>query len=264
MLRVFTLYSGSGGNCTAVEIDGRVVLVDAGCGVKKTQQCLMQAGLSLGAVDGIFITHEHSDHVAGLQTICKHFRIPVISNQPTLDAYYNENPLFDTSLFCVMPTGARAARDSFEVTSFASPHDSAECVGYRIKTKYGDVGVLTDAGTGTDEIKRALKGCRILVFESNHDINMLQTGPYPAYLKRRIAGPDGHLSNNQSAEMLADFVNAGAENVILAHLSKENNTPRIALSTADAFLSAKGAKTGKDVFVYAAPPSELSQIIVYN
>jgi phosphoribosyl 1,2-cyclic phosphodiesterase len=264
MLRVFTLYSGSSGNCTVIDVDGRVILIDAGCGVKKTQKALCTAGLSLDAAEGIFVTHEHSDHVAGLQTICKHFRIPVISNQATLDAFYRDNSTFDTSLFCVMPTGATAARDDFEVTSFRSPHDSAECVGYRITTKYGDVGVLTDAGEGTPEIKAALKGCKTLVFESNHDRNMLQTGPYPYYLKRRISGPNGHLSNDQSAEMLSDFADFGAKKIILAHLSKENNTPHVALSTAETFITAKGAVIGGDVDVYVAPPDDLSQIITFD
>ena len=262
MLRVFTLYSGSSGNCTVIDTDGRAILVDAGFGVKKTQKALEAAGLSFNDVEGIFVTHEHTDHVAGLMTICRHYRIPVISNQATLDAYYRENREFDTSLFCPMPVGAVAARDCFEVTSFHSPHDSAECVGYRIKTKYGDVGVLTDAGEGTKEIRLSLSGCKILVFESNHDKNMLQTGPYPYYLKRRISGPNGHLSNDQSAEMVAEFLETGLENVILAHLSRENNTPRTAMATTEAFISAKGAKIGKDLSVSVAPPDELSNIII--
>ena len=260
MLRVFTLYSGSSGNCTVIDIDGRAILVDAGCGVKKTQKALIDAGLSLDAVEGIFITHEHSDHVSGLQTICKHYRIPVISNKATLDAFFRENRNFDTSLFCEMPTGAVAARDIFEVTSFHSPHDSVECVGYRIKTKYGDVGVLTVAGEGTKEIKKALSGCKILVFESNHDKNMLQTGPYPYYLKMRISGPNGHLSNDQSAELLAGFIDFGTESVILAHLSKENNTPHAALATAENILTSTGAKVGSDISLYVAPPDGLSHI----
>ncbi len=264
MLRVFTLFSGSSANCTVIDVDGRVILVDAGNGVKKTQKALEEVGLSLNTVEAIFVTHEHSDHVSGLPTICRHFRIPVISNEATLNAFLRDNPGFDDSLFCVMPTGACARKDCFEVTSFRSPHDSAECVGYRIRTKYGDVGVLTDAGEQTQEIRTSLRGCKTLVLESNHDTNMLMTGPYPYYLKRRISGPQGHLSNDQSAEMLTELVSCGAENILLAHLSKENNTPDTALHTTGSFLSARGVKVGSDVLVKVAPPSEISHIFTFD
>ena len=264
MLRVFTLFSGSSANCTVIDIDGRVILVDAGNGVKKTEKALNEVGLSLNDVEAIFVTHEHSDHVSGLPTICRHFRIPVISNEATLNAFHRDNPDFDDSLFCSMPTGACARKDCFEVTSFHSPHDSAECVGYRIKTQYGDVGVLTDAGEQTQEIKNSLRGCKTLVFESNHDKNMLLTGPYPYYLKKRISGPKGHLSNEQSAEMLTDFVSEGTENILLAHLSRENNTPETALSTSGSFFSVRGIKVGSDVRVEVAPPYETSYIFKYE
>lgn len=264
MLRVFTLFSGSSANCTVIDIDGRVILIDAGNGVKKTQKALEETGLSLNCVEAIFVTHEHSDHVAGLPTICRHYRIPVISNEATLNAFLRDNPGFDESLFCSMPTGSCARKDCFEVTSFHSSHDSAECVGYRIKTRYGDVGVLTDAGEQTAEMKKSLRGCRTLVLESNHDKNMLMTGPYPYYLKKRISGPYGHLSNDQSAEMLTEFVSCGTENVLLAHLSRENNTPETALSTSGSFLSARGIRIGSDVLVEVAPPYETSHIYKYE
>lgn len=264
MLRVFTLYSGSSANCTAIDIDGRVILVDAGGGVRKTQKALESVGLSLSAVEAVFVTHEHSDHIAGLSTICKHFRIPIISNEATLNGILNERSDIDDSLFCNMPSGACARRDCFEVTSFRSPHDSAECVGYRIATKYGDVAVCTDAGEVTPEMRNEICGCKTVVLESNHDKNMLFTGPYPYYLKQRISGPNGHLSNEQSAEFVSLLVARGAENILLAHLSKENNTPDTAMSTMTSFLSVHGITVGKDVNINVAPPSELSHIYTYN
>ncbi len=264
MLRVFTLYSGSSANCTVIDIDGRVILVDAGGGVRKTQKALESVGLSLSAVEAVFVTHEHSDHVAGLSTICKYFRIPIISNEATLDAISRENGDIDQSLFCPMPSGACARRDCFEVTSFHSSHDSAECVGYRIKTAHGDVGVCTDAGEVTPEIRASLCGCKTVVLESNHDKNMLFTGPYPYRLKQRISGPFGHLSNEQCAELLSTLVSRGAENVLLAHLSKDNNTPETALSTVGSFLSVHNIKVGSDVNIFVAPRSEISHIYTYN
>ncbi len=264
MLRVFTLFSGSSANCNVIDIDGRVILVDAGGGVRKTQKALESVGLSLSAVEAVFITHEHSDHIGGLSTICKHFRIPIISNEATLAAVKRDVAGLDESMFCIMPSGACAKRDCFQVTSFRAPHDSAECVGYKIVTDYGNIGIVTDAGEVTAEIKTSLTGCKTVILESNHDKNMLFTGPYPYPLKQRIAGPFGHLSNEQSAELLTLLAHSGTENVLLAHLSKENNSPEVALNTAASFLSVHGIKIGSDINVFAAPPAEVSHIYSFT
>ena len=262
MLKVCTLFSGSSANSTLIQVDGRAILIDAGGGVLKTGKALQQAGTDFSKLDAIFITHEHSDHVSGLATILKRHRIPVIGNTATLKKMLFEHPELDDSLFCEMPTGSTAVKDGFEVTSFAAPHDSVECVGYKIKTKYGCVGVTTDAGQPTSEIFTKLSGCGILVLEANHDRKMLLEGPYPYMLKQRIAGPSGHLSNEQSGELLSKLVESGAKKVLLAHLSKENNTPDIALSTVGMCLSESGITVQKDVLVSVAPRDCVSDIYI--
>ena len=262
MLQVCTLFSGSSANSTLIQLDGRSVLIDAGGGILKTGKALKQAGTDYSQLDAVFITHEHSDHVCGLATILKKHRIPVIANPATLRKISTENPELDDSLFCEMPTGSMASKGGFEITSFAAPHDSVECVGYRIATKYGNVGVTTDAGCETPEIFAKLSGCEILVLEANHDRNMLLNGPYPYMLKQRIIGPNGHLSNEQSGKLLAKLVETGAKKVLLAHLSKENNTPQAALSTVGECLSARGITIQNDVLVQVAPRDCISTIYI--
>lgn len=259
-IKVCTLASGSSANCTYVEVDGRGLLVDAGAGIRKTEGLLNSVGSSLSKIQGIFLTHEHTDHVAGLKTITKKYRIPILANRNTLDELSAICPDLDTDLFCVLPTGGTAKRDFFTVSSFRGMHDSAECVGYVIDGGVGKVGVATDLGQVTEEIRSALSGCKALVFEANHDEDMLRNGPYPFPLKQRIFGPHGHLSNQQSGSALADLVRGGAERVFLAHLSKENNTESLCLCTVENILRREGISVGRDVTVSVAPRSEASEV----
>lgn len=259
-IRVCTLVSGSSANSTYVEVDGCGILIDAGAGIRRTEALLQSVGSSLSAVKGIFITHEHSDHVSGLKTILKKHRIPILANQRTLEEIARTCPEIDPSLFCTLPTGATARRGAFSVTSFSCPHDSAECVGYVIETRLGSIGVSTDLGELSQEILHALSGCKALVFESNHDADMLRNGAYPYHLKQRIAGPNGHLSNQQSAEALVELVRSGVTRVFLAHLSKENNTESLCLCTVENVLRRAGIDPKTDVCVSVAPRSECSEV----
>jgi len=262
MLRVCTLYSGSSANSTLIDADGHCVLIDAGGGVKKTQKALEALGISYNNIEAIFITHEHSDHISGLSTICKKQQIPIIANDATLRMALRIIPVLEDAPICEMPTGGTAKKDFFEVTSFAAPHDSVECVGYKITTKYGSVGVMTDAGEETPVSEKALRGCKIVVLEANHDKNMLMTGSYPYNLKVRIAGNHGHLSNDQSGELAQYLVSTGTEKLMLAHLSAENNTPSLALETVNNVLSMHGITDGRDVQVKVAPRYDISDVYI--
>ncbi len=259
-LKVCTLVSGSSANSTYVEADGCGLLIDAGTGIRRTEVLLNSVGSSLSKVKGIFITHEHTDHIAGLKTITKKYRIPILANEDTLNEIARILPEVDSDLFCVLPTGGCAQNGSFSVTSFPCLHDSVSCSGYTVETGKGKVGISTDLGQMTDQVSSALAGCKALVFEANHDVDMLRSGPYPYPLKQRISGPNGHLSNQQSGEALADLVKAGAERVYLAHLSKENNTESLCLCTVQNILRRQGIDTEKDVFVSVAPRSERSEV----
>lgn len=259
-LKVCTLVSGSSANCTYVEVDGCGLLIDAGTGVRRTETLLNSVGSSLSKVKGIFLTHEHSDHISGLKSITKKYRIPILANQRTLDEIADVLPEVDPDLFCVLPTGGNAKSGFFSVTSFPCMHDSAECTGYVIDTGICRVGVSTDLGQITDSVRNALNGCKVLVFEANHDIDMLRNGPYPYSLKQRISGPNGHLSNQQCGEGLTQFVQNGAEQIYLAHLSKENNTESLCRCTVENILRRSGIEAERDVRVRVAPRSERSEV----
>ncbi|MBO5213406.1 MAG: MBL fold metallo-hydrolase [Clostridia bacterium] len=259
-LKVCTLVSGSSANCTYVEVDGCGLLIDAGAGIRRTEALLNSVDSSLSKVKGIFITHEHSDHISGLKTITKKYRIPILANRSTLDEISFLLPEVDSDLFCVLPTGGNAKSGAFSVTSFPCMHDSVECAGYVIDTGLCKVGISTDLGQITDDVTNALNGCKVLVFEANHDIDMLRNGPYPYSLKQRISGPNGHLSNQQAGEALTEFVQKGTEQVFLAHLSKDNNTESLCRCTVENALRRSGIEAEKDVRVRVAPRSDRSEV----
>ncbi len=259
-LKLCTLVSGSSANCTYVESEGCGLLIDAGAGIRRTEALLQSVDSSLSKVRGIFITHEHSDHISGLKTILKKHRIPILANEKTLYEISLAYPEIAPDLFCTLPTGGDAKNDFFSVSSFPCMHDSAECAGYVIDTPHGKVGIATDLGQVTDEVRTALSGCKALVFEANHDADMLRNGPYPFPLKQRIAGPCGHLSNQQSGDALTELVREGAERVFLAHLSRENNTESLCLCTVENILRRNGIACGKDVSVSVAPRNERSEV----
>lgn len=266
-VKVCTLFSGSSANSTYVEINGRGILIDAGGGVKKTEAALNMIGSSLSKVEAVFVTHEHSDHISGLKTILRHYTIPVISNSRTLDAIERAIPDINSNLFRSMPTGARAVKGDFEIISAATSHDSAESVCYIIKTEKGNIGIITDLGEYNENILAAAGCCKALILESNHDPDMLWNGRYTPALKRRVCGSRGHLSNLQAGELLSSVCGKGIENVILAHLSAENNTPPLALETVSATVTKAGAHVGSkcgegDVYITVAPRNDPSQIII--
>lgn len=259
-IKFCTLVSGSSANSSYLEIDGWGVLIDAGTGIRKIEQLLSGVGASLSRVQGIFLTHEHSDHVSGLGSITRKYPIPIIGNPATLSAVARQYPDLNTDLFRPMPTGGTARRDAFEVTSFPCMHDSAECTGYRVDTASGSFGVCTDLGIASDEVLAALRGCRAVIFEANHDAEMLRNGPYSYPLKQRIAGPLGHLSNLQSGQALCRLVEEGTEQIFLAHLSKENNTPEVCIHTVRETLLGQGIREGNDCQATVAPRGEASAV----
>ncbi|MBQ2882045.1 MAG: MBL fold metallo-hydrolase [Clostridia bacterium] len=265
MVRVCTLYSGSSANCTFIENDGRAILIDAGAGVKKTGQALSSIGSSYDNIEAIFITHEHSDHIAGLKTILKyHEHIPVIGNENTLTAIRNSYPEINCKNFHAMSTGSRANNGIMQVTSFRTLHDSAECVGYIINTGNKKIGVMTDVGEETSQTLEVLSECDTLVVESNHDVDKLWNGAYPYMLKQRIGGKYGHFSNEQCGSLMERAVRSSVKNIILAHLSRENNTPELAFDTVAKHLSDMGAIIGGDIDLSVAPRNEVSKIIIHE
>ena len=222
-MEFFTLASGSSGNAALAREQDTALLIDAGISAKRIAQSLAEIGLSLDALDGILITHEHVDHIQGLRTLCKKCAVPIYASRGTAQSLG-----FAGSALRIFDAGERFTLGAFDVTTFPSSHDTADPVGYRLDCADGSLGFLTDTGFVTSDAYDALLGVDTLLLEANHDTEMLRNGRYPYPLKKRISGKYGHLSNAQAAEFAVDSVRHGTRDILLAHLSAENNTPAAA------------------------------------
>lgn len=233
-LALWTLCSGSSGNAVYLRAGSSAVLIDVGCSARAACEAMQKIGAD-APLCGIFITHEHIDHIRGL---------PVLSRRCTTPIHATEGsaPFLGcgSARVTVHPPCFRVTAGEIEVTSFPTPHDSHMSVGYLLRTEDCTVGVATDIGHMTDEIMEQLADCDALIFESNHDIAMLERGSYPYPLKQRILSERGHLSNDACAASLAVLTRERVRHVMLAHLSEENNTPELAWRTSDAALEACG------------------------
>lgn len=231
--RAFTLYSGSGGNSFFFSAGGVRILIDAGRSARFLSGALCRVGERLEETDAIFITHAHTDHVSALPIAAKSVGEVHITAAAAFEfARGGELP----GNFIVHKTGFVWEKNGVMVRSFSTSHDAAGSVCYRIDYEDGgriaSVGFATDTGYVTEGVMACLNGCSAAVIESNHDENMLRCGPYPYFLKKRIASELGHLSNTDCGRLLACLADNGMRNVMLAHLSRENNTPEIALKCA--------------------------------
>ena len=226
---LYSLFSGSGGNCFLVGDGETKFLVDVGVSARRVETALGEIGYSLDDISAIFITHEHADHVKGLETLEKRRKIPVHMTLKTARAFIFDvgSPIFP-SLFA-HEGDFSVTIGGFTVSSFPVPHDAACPVGYVFEKDGVRVGIATDTGRVTDEMIKNLVGCRAAVIEANHDERSLMLGPYPPYLKARIASDDGHLSNRDAASLAKLLSDGGLLSLMLAHLSKENNSPSLAL-----------------------------------
>ena len=233
-MRVSVLASGSKGNAIFVEMDGTRVLIDAGVGVRRVARELGALSVSMESLDAIFITHEHSDHVKGLETILKRTGAPVYTRPGTLRAMTADN-LPEDRFFAIHDS---VEIGSLRVSAFDIPHDAADPVGYEI-TGSRKCTVATDLGFVTDGVRTAMEGADVLVFEANHDLAMLRKGPYPWPLKQRILGNRGHLANNEAGRAIARL-RSRPQKIILAHLSETNNRPDVAEETVSHVLAESG------------------------
>ena len=229
-IRVRVLASGSSGNSILVQVDSRAILIDAGLPARLLSQHLAQHGVTSENLDAIFVTHEHSDHIVGVPGIAKAFKALVVSNSATFaGAKFSAKTMSHH-----LETGTTTDIGPLEVTSFAIPHDAADPVGYSITCDGWTMCVCTDAGFDSPELDRYIAGADLAIVEANHDVDTLQRSTaYPAYLKQRILGKTGHLSNEQSANLVSRaFMQSPKQRrwLWLAHLSKENNSPSLALN----------------------------------
>ena len=237
-----TLASGSSGNATYVGFDGRHFLVDAGLSGKRIVSALERIGVD--RLDGIFVTHEHTDHISGVGVLARRFRLEVFATPLTwryLLRHDRIGRIYENQMKVVRPGCAIHIGDT-KVLAFSVPHDASEAVGYSFSSEDEKIVIATDLGQQTETVINEMKGAKLIMLESNHDPEMLKNGRYPADLKRRVAGNMGHLSNAAAGMMLAEVVVPNYTYVYLAHLSEENNTPMLAYDTVDRILDTSGVK----------------------
>ena len=229
-MRLCSIASGSSGNCIYVGSDTTHLLVDVGISGKRTEAGLKELDLSMRDIDGIFITHEHADHIAGLGVLGRKYGIPIYATKGTINAIKNSNAVGEIpdELFCPISADEKIVIKDLVCNPMRISHDAAEPVAYRIQHGKKRVGIITDLGNYNDYTVESLKGMDALLLEANHDVNMLQVGPYPYYLKQRILGDRGHLSNERAGQLLCSLLHDKLQSVMLGHLSKENNLPELA------------------------------------
>ncbi len=262
MAKFFTIASGSSGNASYIGASGEGLLVDFGISCRGITNALKEKEIDLSTVKGILITHEHIDHVKGLSVFLSHHEIPVHASAPVLKYLVNNNLVpFNAVLKEIDEQGELIG--NMLVKPFHTSHDSVGSLGYSICTPDEHrITVCTDTGYITDDAREHLLKSEAVLIESNYDEGMLKFGRYPYSLKRRIMGSEGHLSNKDCAEFLPELVKNGTIHIVLGHLSKENNTPEVALQTSIAELTIKGFTQNRDYMLFVAPRSTPSDNIL--
>ena len=239
MTILHTLASGSSGNALVASHGAGHLLVDAGISCRRITLSLQSCELTPGDLSAILITHTHTDHISGLQTLLKRTDCPVLASERACrELEYRLAGIGDR--LEPLPFCRPLEVAGFSVTAIPTAHDAPGSCGFRLDTEDGGVGILTDTGYVTGEAAEILPGVDLAVLECNHDVETLRSGPYPYYLKQRILGMNGHLCNEDAARFAVTLARAGASELILAHLSRENNTPAMALRAVETALCAAG------------------------
>ncbi|UCH88379.1 MAG: MBL fold metallo-hydrolase [Thermoplasmata archaeon] len=237
-LNICVLNSGSSGNSTVIYTGKTSIMLDAGLSGKETVKRLNEIGLSPNQFSGILVSHGHRDHTSGVGVLARRFKIPVFLNKKThieISPYVGEIPILKS-----VRSGSSFDIGDIQIETFSVSHDSSDPMGFIFKSNHSRIAHITDLGNVTPAILKKIRDMDLIVIESNHDIDMLINGSYPEYLKRRILGPKGHLSNIAAANALVEAIGSITKAVILAHLSEDNNHPDLVHSTVHEILEEEG------------------------
>ncbi len=228
-ITIATLYSGSSGNSVLVRADENCILIDAGRSAKALLTALAELDISPDSIGGIFVTHEHIDHISALEVLSKKHHIPIHITEDSASAIVGKDAMLSNSV--LHPPLFSTNIGKMTVKSFRTSHDSAMSVGFTVDFDGSDIkfGLMTDTGIVSKDMLEALSGATHIVLEANHDIDMLNASPYPFTVRERIASARGHLSNVQSADVAVHLASRGAQAILLSHLSENCNTPELAL-----------------------------------
>lgn len=253
-MRIVTFASGSTGNCCLVSDGGVNVLIDAGISARRIVQGLGVLGLAPQDVCGVLITHEHSDHISGLPVLVKRTGMRIFAPSELGEVLKRVKPELSESIDYIPPNGGLCVGD-VRITAFPTPHDASASFGYRIEGSEV-FAFATDTGHISCELLEGLRGADTVVIEANHDKVMLKNGPYPPFLKQRVLSKHGHLSNDDCAKLACLLADSGTRQIILGHLSRQNNTPEAAETAVSEALS------GRDVKIYTAPANKLLEVLI--
>lgn len=242
-----TLVSGSSGNSTYIGTKHTKILVDAGVSGKRIEEGLAGLRLTGHDIDGLFITHEHLDHIKGAGIFSRRYNVPIYATCATWEAMQEQLGKIAPGNRRFVYAGEHCVINDLCVKPFVIPHDAAEPVGYNIFAGKEKVTVATDIGHVTDAVREGIAGSRILLLEANHDEELLRKGNYPWHLKQRILSEKGHLSNRTAGALLAEVMDGKLEHVFLGHLSEENNEPHLAFETVSRILGEHKVEIGRHI-----------------
>ena len=231
MLNFCSLYSGSSGNSLFVETKNSKLLIDAGVSCKKIENALQDINVDPSSIDGILVTHEHTDHIQGLGTLSKKFDLPVFVNQKTLDAMPKQRDKLSSKNIKIFNVNEDFEIGDLKIHPFSIPHDAVNPCGFNIYKDNKKISIATDIGHMSIDVLKNLEESLFIMLEANYDPEVLKASPYPFTLKSRIAGPIGHLPNEVAGKTISHLLNSGLKNAMLGHLSKESNFPELAYQT---------------------------------
>ncbi|MDD7460902.1 MAG: MBL fold metallo-hydrolase [Prevotellaceae bacterium] len=249
MLNFISFGSGSSGNCYYLYTETDNILIDAGIGIRTLKKYFRDYGLSLSDVQNVLVTHDHADHIKSVGSLSKEFGLPIYATHRVhvgIEKNYCVRCKVSPERLKLVEYDVTFHLGNFAITPFKVPHDSMDNVGYKIEYNGIVFSLMTDIGMVTDTMKQVISASQYIVIEANHDEEMLSNGPYPQYLKNRILGDTGHLSNRHCGTSLAEYATENLKHVWLCHLSEENNHPELAKKTVEQILRSYGIVAGKD------------------